>query len=201
MRKDDVVALLLKAAEVSARTEFVIIGSQAIHGTIPDPDLDVVTRSTDVDLYPVGGYGERFMVFQDLMLHLGQDSDYHIETDVYLEAVQPDLARFPAGWEARVTRECIGSVEIAGVRKEVTVVFPEIHDLTVSKLAVGVEFGRDKDIEFLDGVVRLGLVKREILHDRYPHAPRLTKERMARGLTEIDEACARRSRAGGASEP
>lgn len=76
MRKDDVVAILLKAAEVSGRTEFVVIGSQAIHGTLPDPPMDVVASSNDVDLYPTQGYGESNSIYEELMLRLGQDSDY-----------------------------------------------------------------------------------------------------------------------------
>ncbi len=188
MRKRAVLDVLLKAVEVSGRTEFVVIGSQAIHGTIPDPDIEVVIRSNDVDTYPAQGYGSNNFIYEELMLHLGQDSDYHIATNVYLEAVPQNLARFPADWRDRAITEIVGSANVAGGPCDVHVIFPEIHDLTVSKLAIR----REKDLEFLAAVVGLGLVDRATLRERYRSAPRITKERLDEGLTDIDEAFDRR---------
>jgi hypothetical protein len=154
-----------------------VIGSQAIHGSFRDPDLDVVLRSDDLDIYPRDGYTP--MVYEELMLHLGQDSDYHVETGQYLEAVETTLARFPAGWEDRATRTYIGDATIGNAKREVHVVWPEIHDLVVSKLAIR----RRKDLEFLQGVIDLGLMDGETLRQRYEAAPRITKERLSEGLT------------------
>jgi hypothetical protein len=165
MRKADMLAILIKAAEVSSCTEFVVIGSQAIHGTWPDPEMDVVLRSNDLDLFPLHGYG---------------DSNVVSET----------LARRPPDWSTRTLREVVGSVEIGGSRREVTVIFPEIHDLTVSKLAIR----REKDLEFLAGVVDLGLVEQSILRSRYQQTPRITNDRLVEGLADIDEAFDRRDR-------
>jgi hypothetical protein len=184
MRKRELVEILLKAAEVSGYTEFVVIGSQAIHGTVADPDVEVVIRSNDADIYPVQGYGNQNFWYEELMLHLGQDSDHHVDTNVYLEAVPTDLARLPPDWRERSTTEVIGSAQIGGESRAVYAIFPEIHDLTVSKVAIR----REKDLEFLRGVVRLGLVNRTTLRERYDRAPRVTKERLAEGLADIDEA-------------
>jgi len=184
MRKRELVEILLKAAEVSGYTEFVVIGSQAIHGTVADPDVEVVIRSNDADIYPVLGYGNQNFWYEELMLHLGQDSDHHVDTNVYLEAVPTDLARLPPDWRERSTTEVIGSAQIGGESRAVYAIFPEIHDLTVSKVAIR----REKDLEFLRGVVRLGLVNRTTLRERYDRAPRVTKERLAEGLADIDEA-------------
>jgi hypothetical protein len=172
MRKADMLAILIKAAEVSSCTEFVVIGSQAIHGTWPDPEMDVVLRSNDLDLFPLHGYGDSNVVYEELMLHLGQDSDFDLETGTYIEAVSETLARLPPDWSTRTLREVVGSVEIGGSRREVTVIFPEIHDLTVSKLAIR----REKDLEFLAGVVDLGLVEQSILRSRYQQTPRITND-------------------------
>ena len=182
MRYEEVVRILLRAAEVSGRREFVVIGSQAIHGSSADPALDVVLRSDDIDIYPADGYTP--VVYEELMLQLGQDSDYHVQTGQYIEAVSETLARFPPGWERRMLRAPIGSIAIDGAEREVLVGWPEIHDLVVSKLAVG----RDKDVEFLRGVVSLGLVNRDTLRERYCVAPRITEARLTQGLAQIDEA-------------
>jgi hypothetical protein len=184
MRKADLVAILLKAAEISGRTEFVVVGSQAIHGTRPDAEIDVVIRSNDLDIYPVQGYGDHNLVYEELMLQLGQDSDFDLDTGTYIEAVPVTLARFPSDWEDRALRESVGSVRISGNKHHVTAVFPEIHDLVVSKLAIG----REKDLEFLDGAIKLGLVDQHVLFDRYRQVPRTSQERVAEGLTEIKQA-------------
>jgi hypothetical protein len=184
MRKGELIEILLKAAEVSGYTEYVVIGSQAIHGTVADPDVEVVIRSSDADIYPVQGYGDQNSWYEELMLHLGQDSDHHVEANVYLEAVPTDLARLPPDWRERATTELIGSAQVGSESRAVYAIFPEIHDLTVSKIAIR----REKDLEFLRGVVRLGLVDRTTLRERYDRAPRITKERLTEGLSDIDEA-------------
>jgi len=189
MRKAEVEKLLLKCAEVSWRTEFVVIGSQAIHGTFADVNIDAVVMSPDLDLYPKAGYDPRNIDYEVMMREVGQDSTYHEDTGTYIEAVPTTLARFPFGWEARTTREVIGSIEVAnGERRKVTVDYPEIHDLTVAKLAIG----REKDLDFLQGVVDLNLVNRDLLKDRYREVPRTIHDRIIDGLAQIDEAFDRR---------
>jgi hypothetical protein len=189
MLKRDVITILLKAAQVSGCTEFVVIGSQAIHGTRSDPEMDVVIRSNDLDIYPTEGYGDRNVAYEELMLQLGQDSDFDLETGTYIEAVSPTLARFPIGWENRALSEFAGSIGILDVNHDVKVIFPEIHDLTVSKLAIR----RGKDLEFLEGVVKLGLVDRKTLRSRFQQAPKISSERLVEGLKDIDEAFERYS--------
>jgi hypothetical protein len=187
VRKRELIDILLKAAEISGRSEFVIIGSQAIHGTLPDANVEVTLRSNDVDTYPSDGYGMTNLIYEELMLHLGQDSDYHVASNAYIEAVPANLARFPEGWRDRTIREVVGTVASAGESREVVAIFPEIHDLTVSRLAIR----REKDLEFLAGVIDLGLIDQVTLRDRYLEAPRVTKERLSEGLKDIDQAFAR----------
>jgi GrpB-like predicted nucleotidyltransferase (UPF0157 family) len=59
MRKAEVEKMVLECAEVSWQIEFVVIGSQAIHGTLADPAIDAVVLSPDLDLYPKAGYKSR----------------------------------------------------------------------------------------------------------------------------------------------
>jgi hypothetical protein len=190
MQRHELVDILLKAAEISGHAEFVIIGSQAIYGTSPDANIEIVVRSNDVDLYPARGYGATNLIYEELMLHLGQDSDYHVATNAYIEAVPENLARFPADWRDRAVREVVGTAQIGGKSCDVVAIFPEIHDLTVSKLAIR----REKDLEFLAGVVDLGLIDQVTLRERYLEAPRVTKERLSEGLKDIDEVFARNPR-------
>ena len=76
MRKSEVEKLLFKCAEISGKTDFVIIGSQAIHGTLGDPNIDAVVRSPDLDFYPKAGYDKRNIDYEAMMREVGQDSTY-----------------------------------------------------------------------------------------------------------------------------
>jgi hypothetical protein len=185
MKAEEVRDILQRVAELTGWTEIVIIGSQAIHGTIEDPQIDAVVMSPDVDLYPKHGYGHN-AIWENLLSELGQDSDFHVENLRYVESVRTTLARFPDGWESRAMTKKVGEITVNGATKNVTATFPEIHDLTVAKLAVPED--RPKDLEFMRDVVRLGLVDRETLETRYRQAPRTTPEKIAKGLTQIAEA-------------
>lgn len=169
MNAKDVYDILLRTAEATGWTDIVVIGSQAIHGSVENPDIDAVLRSPDVDIYPRGGYSHN-ATWENLLLELGQDSAFHVDTRRYVESVRADLARFPQGWQERALTKNIGSIERDGTALEVTVTFPVIHDLVVAKLAV--PENRPKDVEFMESVVRLGLVDRAILEERYRNAPR-----------------------------
>lgn len=185
MTAEEVRDILLRAAEVTGWTEIVIIGSQAVHGTIENPDIDIVMLSPDVDLYPKSGY-QTNATWERLISALGQDSDFHVETLRYVESVSETLARFPAGWKDRAISKTIGTIGSNAEELAVTATFPEIHDLIVSKLSV--PENRQKDVEFMRAVVRLGLVDRETLLERYRNAPRTTDEKIELGLRQIEEA-------------
>lgn len=187
VRSAELFDILVRAAKVSGRTEFVVIGSQAIHGTLADPDIDAVLRSPDVDLYPTSGYTP--VVYEELMRELGQDSDFHVESGNYIEAVPVALARFPNGWESRATSKTVGHVTVGNDNRPVVVMFPDIHDLAVAKLAIL----RAKDVEFVEDLIRLGAVDHDILKERFRGAPRTSTERIAAGLAIIDAAFEKKS--------
>jgi hypothetical protein len=186
VRSQQVYEILRRASEISGWSDFVIIGSQAIHGTIEDPEIEAVLRSDDVDVYPGGGWPESNAMYEELMLQLGQDSDFHIQTDSYIEAVSATLARFPDGWEERAIRKSAGTFTKNGEVHRVNAIFPEIHDLTVAKLVVPVH--RDKDVEFMESVVKLGLVHRDLLLARLQAAPRTTPQRIREAISHVENA-------------
>lgn len=184
LRKEQVVKGVLAAAELVGSTEFVVVGSQAIHGTVQDPPIDAVARSIDVDIFPTD-YDES--MFIPLHSELGYDSEFFETQGFYVEVVRPTLPRLPDGWRERARSESVGSTEHRGKRIEVIAVFPEIHDLVLSKIAVG----RAQDREFFDGVVSIGLVNRKTLEARLADGPRLSSAQKETILEEIDRAFAR----------
>jgi hypothetical protein len=181
LRKDQLILGVLEAAKLIRSTDFVIIGSQAVHGTFPDPPVDAVARSIDVDLFPID---YRESMFVPMHAELGFESEFFDKHGFYVEIVRPVLPRFPAGWRERATTQVAGIIEIAGEQREVRIIFPEIHDLAASKLAIG----RDQDKDFIRGIVALGLVQRDILEQRIREAPRTSLERIEEALQDIDAA-------------
>ena len=186
MKSSELIATLLKAAALSYHTDFVVIGSSATHGTVEDPPVDAALRTPDVDFYSKASLSP--VLWEEPMRELGQDSDYHIESGCYVEVVSSTLARFPKGWEERATRKRIGSASINGEDRDVHVTFPEIHDLTVSKVAIH----RPKDYEFLEGVVSAGLVDEQTLLERWAIVPRVDAANLKLGQEKIREAFQRK---------
>ncbi|HEV3157589.1 MAG TPA: DUF6036 family nucleotidyltransferase [Candidatus Baltobacteraceae bacterium] len=178
LRREEVVLCVLAAAEFIRSTEFVVIGSQALLGMFPDAPIDAVKKSIDVDLFPTNF---RETMFIPLHTELGMDSDFFNEHGIYVDTVRPELARFPPDWRERASTQCLGEVTINDERRKVHAIFPEIHDLTVSKAVIG----REQDKAFLAGVIRLGLVNVPTLEQRLQAVPRTTPERIQETLNEV----------------
>src|SRR5262249_30761303 len=81
------------AAAISADSEIVVVGSQAILGRHPNapPELCV---SADVDLYP-RNHPERADLVEG---SIGELSPFHETYGYYAQAVGPDTAVLPGGW-------------------------------------------------------------------------------------------------------
>jgi hypothetical protein len=171
---------ILAAAEFTGETTVYIVGSQAVYGSLPDLDLAIVAASTDLDFFTVPHYESLFFPAHAT---LGDDSEFHHEHDFYVEMVRPTLPRLPEGWEARAVRRVVGNVAIKGEQRPVTAVYPELHDLAVSKLVVG----RPQDLRFLEGLAERGHLHRDLLLERLALAPRVKAEERVRAIQVIDE--------------
>lgn len=195
MRKRDVEKLLLRCAEASWHTEFVIIGSQAIpqHARRPrHRSRRDVTRPRHVPESRLQQPEHRLRIddARSRARLLVSRRNRHV-----CRSGQHDARALP-DWLGRPHHpRIIGTVEVAdGQKREVTVIYPEIHDLTVAKLAIG----RQKDIEFLEGVIDLKLVNKDVLKERYRQASHPEPRRLVEGLAQIDKAFDRGGATGGA---
>lgn len=144
---------VIRAAAANADTdEVVVVGSQAILGSIASPAQKVLVRSMEADVFPLK-HPERSILIDGA---IGEKSVFHETFGYYAHGVAPETVVLPAGWRERLvpvrnenTRGCTGWCL-------------ELHDLAVSKLAAG----REKDIEFLHGMVQEGLIERPVLIER-----------------------------------
>jgi hypothetical protein len=99
------------------------------------------------------------------------------EFGYYAQAVAPDTATLPRGWQRRLIRvENANTGGYAGLCLEV-------HDLAISKYVAG----REKDLEFTRELARHGMTRKTVLHGRLKTTTLdSTLARVVRGRVERD---------------
>jgi hypothetical protein len=148
------------AANIIDLDEFVVIGSQAVLGTVATiPDSMLV--SMEADVYPLQEPDRAIEVDGAI----GDGSQFHRTFGYYAHGVGPETAKLPRGWEDRRMR-----VEVPprrGSKRKPVAYCPEIHDLVLSKLAAG----RERDIDYARQAKAHGLVDPAILGERVGDLP------------------------------
>jgi hypothetical protein len=106
---------------------------------------------------------------------IGEGSPFHQTFGYYAHGVSVETAVLPSGWQDR----------LVSVRNENTGggtgLCLEIHDLAISKLVAG----REKDVDFIGGLLRHRLVKEPVIRDRL-NKTSLTPERLQICLARLD---------------
>lgn len=141
MQRAQLETAILAAASATGMTEFIVVGSQAVHAHTDAAPMEVLV-SRECDLWAKG----RLEKLENLEEQLGKSSAFAEQKGFYVDAVQPELVVLPRHWESRLK-----PLRIA----QVTAWCLEVNDLAVSKLAAG----RLKDYEFVNAMLRLGLAR------------------------------------------
>ncbi|MFL5899438.1 MAG: DUF6036 family nucleotidyltransferase [Solirubrobacterales bacterium] len=148
MRRDEFEHVIAAAAEVCGEREIVVVGSQAILGSVSDPPKTMLF-SMEADVFPLRVPAKAEAIDGSL----GDGSPFHGTYGYYAHGVGPETARAPAGWEDRLVR-----VEIprrVGQKVGAIALCLEVHDLVLAK-CVG---GRARDWEFADAAIAASLVE------------------------------------------
>src|SRR5688572_22964265 len=147
MKKQEVDHVLRAAGRITGERRFLIVGSQALHGTRPDL-ADQIMRSFEVDLIaPLN------VQRTEWLNTIGQDSPFHEQFGYYADPVDENTAVLPKGWKGRLVALAGGDTE--GVKA----LCLEPHDLVLSKYVAR----RDKDLVFNRELARRGIVLRDQL--------------------------------------
>jgi len=151
VKREAFIHVIQAAAEV-AQDELVIVGSQAILGTIASPPVAMV-RSAELDLYPKTDpeQGEK------IAGAIGEGSPLHETYGYYAHAVGPETVTAPAGWEGRLLR-----LEVPAIRRRNGPAIGwclSVPDLMLAKLAAG----RTHDLDFVEAALRESIVSAEEL--------------------------------------
>jgi hypothetical protein len=92
------------AAEVTGQDEFVMVGSQAILGSLGRPPKSML-RSLEADIYPLHDPGAADLIDGAL----GDGSQFHRAYGCYAHGVGPETAKAPRGWQERLVRREIAA--------------------------------------------------------------------------------------------
>lgn len=170
MHRQQLEHIIRAAAGITGASEFVIVGSQAVLGQFPQaPDELLISIEADV-------FSLRDPADSDLIDgSIGEGSPFHQTFGYYAHGVSQETAILPTGWRQRVVP--VHNQNTGGG----TGLCLEIHDLAVSKLVAG----REKDVDFLAGLLRHRLVQVPVIRERLAQTT-LTPERLQASCARLE---------------
>jgi hypothetical protein len=145
---------------VAQDQEIVVVGSQAILAQFPHAPAALLF-SQEADVYPRNHPSRAIQIDGAL----GDGSQFHATFGYYAHGVDPETAKAPAGWEARLIPLPVPLRP--GRPEQATGWCLEAHDLVLAKCAAG----RQHDWEFAQTAIRNGLVEPQELLARIPDLP------------------------------
>lgn len=150
MKKRQLDHVLRAAGRITGETQFIIIGSQSLHGKAEDVADDIL-MSFEVDLIAKNSPDRT-----EWLNAIGVASPFHEEFGYYADPVDENTATLPVGWKERLV------VLPPGDTKGVTGYCLEPHDLAISKLVAN----REKDERFVGQMIARGLIFPKVLLER-----------------------------------
>jgi hypothetical protein len=155
VRRDAFEHAVRAAGAVLGARELLVIGSQALHGSVSGKLPPEALRSVEVDVAALKGDPDGKLA--DLIDgSIGEASMFHETFGYYARGVVESTAVLPAGWRNRLVRyETPGTAGIVAWCLEP-------HDLWISKAIAG----RPKDIEFCRALLDKKLVQQATLRER-----------------------------------
>jgi hypothetical protein len=166
VQPEDFEHVLAAAAAVTGEEEFVVIGSQAILGSVAKPPPALLV-SMEVDIYPRHAPEAAIQIDGSL----GDGSPFHNSFGYYAHGVGPLTAKAPAGWQDRLVRREIPR-RVASKHTAIAWCL-EIHDLVLSKCAAG----RERDWIYAREAINARLVDTKTLLARIGELPVRAQER------------------------
>lgn len=147
MKKQQLDHVLRAAGRITGQKQFVIIGSQSLHGKHPDLPDDIV-RSAEVDLIASQAPDRT-----EWLNAFGVHSPFHESFGYYADPVDEKTATLPKGWKGRLVNLPPGDTE--GVRG----LCLDPHDLAIAKYVAR----REKDLAFTRELARREIVSQRRL--------------------------------------
>ena len=155
MHKHQLEHIIRAACSITGEDNIVIIGSQAILASFPNPGLpELLTQSIEADVFYLS---EKSQELTDLIDGtIGELSMFQDTHGIYAHGVGKETAILPAGWEDRLV--ALSSSNTSGY----TGLCLDPYDLCVSKLIAC----REKDLEYVKAVLSAELLDLSVLRNR-----------------------------------
>lgn len=144
MKKRQVDHALRAAGNITGEKQFVIIGSQSLHGKYPDVADEILT-SFEVDLIATKNTDRT-----QWLNVIGIESPFHQTYGYYVDPVDEKTPILPKGWKGRLVNLPPGAT--GGVKG----LCLEPHDLAIAKYAAS----REKDLIFTRELARRGITSK-----------------------------------------
>ena len=170
MHRQQLEHIIRAAAGITGAAEFVIVGSQSVLGQFPQAP-DELLISIEADVFSLRDPADNDLIDGPI----GEGSPFHQTFGYYAHGVSQETAVLPAGWRDRLVP--VRNQNTGGG----TGLCLEIHDLAVSKLVAG----REKDVDFLGGLLRYRLVQVPVIRERLTQTI-LPSERLQICLARLD---------------
>lgn len=164
MRRSELEHIIRAAAANADTNEIVVIGSQAILGTLPDPPREL-SLSMEADVFPKQNPNDSILIDGAI----GEESVFHRTFGYYAHGVAPETAVLPEGAFGRLVPLCNDNT------RGNTGWCLELHDLAASKLAAG----REKDVSFVSAMIAHKLISAELVRERLRMIPDKEKASLA----------------------
>ena len=163
--------MLRAAGQITGEKQFVIVGSQSLHGKYPDLP-DEICASAEVDLF-----AKKNPDRTESLNSIGVYSQFHQTFGYYADPVDETTATLPKGWKGRLVNLP------PGITEGVTGLCLDPHDLAIAKYVAR----REKDIVFTRELAGRGIVKKKQLLTLVDKTPidAATRERI-RSYIEAD---------------
>lgn len=184
MEGDELRELARRAANYTGYRSILVLGSQAVHGSLPDVPLPPLTTASEEADLAVPSPAADDDVAHAIEAQFGMGSPYHQHFGVYADGISLSEVALPDGWEGRLRTE---QIDDDGPDNPVTLLFPEIHDLCASKLTVAVTggFGRRADRAFIEALVDAGQVDLDLLAARVRQLPQSVADEVREQALQI----------------
>lgn len=143
MTREELEHIIRASGDITDQYEFVIVGSQSILGSVPNPE-EVFTVSMEADIYPL----QAPELADKIDGAIGEGSQFHEKFGYYAQGVGPNTATLPKDWMQRIHR-----VQNGNTNDRVAYCL-DVLDLFLAKAAAG----REKDREFCMALFEYGYV-------------------------------------------
>ncbi|MFD4434156.1 DUF6036 family nucleotidyltransferase [Nocardia sp. NPDC058497] len=157
------------ACQIIGRPEVIVVGSQSILGSFGEAELPAdATMSMEIDILPIADDNVETARLADLIEGVaGEFSPFEEMHGFSIDGVDMSTSGLPGGWRNRLVKVRNANTAAPSGEPQFTGWCLDKEDLCVAKLCAL----REKDQNFVNALLRAGLVDPRVIAERLPTVP------------------------------